>query len=363
MSSLFSHVEAESLGVFFSLSFARSFIARKRLYSIIQHVLRSVFAVRFSYIKSQNLRQTTGFSSMWRSSKLRFRGRSPTTKRSLANANEGLGLQEEPQEPGLIQLSGNESTAHEDFPGTQKVDIVAIHGLNGSPFGTWTHENKTFWLRDLLAKDIRGARIFTYKYPSHVLFSKSKATTAEFAKSLLIDLNNNRSGPGQSRRPIIFMAHGLGGIICKQALILAKQDPKFALLLERTNGVIFFGTPHRGARTLANLAVLFLDIVQAVLSISGTRLLFGGTRSDLIRNLRANSPDLRRIIESFSHLLKKIHIVSVYETEEQVPFGRLVRYHLIILLGSLCLEKIPQRSTLMMITDRGTRFCNPRSPG
>lgn len=278
---------------------------------------------------------------MWQYLKSKIRGRSPN-KRTPATAGEQSGLQEEPEEPGLIQLNNNETAEDEGHAETYEVDIVAIHGLNGTPFGTWTHENKTFWLKDLLAKDVRGARIFTYKYPSHVLFSKSKATTEEYAKSLLVNLKDNRNGVGQVQRPIIFIAHSLGGIICKQALIIAKQDPTFTPLLDLTDGVVFFGTPHRGARTSADIGVVFFDIAQAALSVSGTRLLWGGTRNDLVRNLRANSPDLRRIIEGFRHLHSRMQIVSVYETEDQVPLGRLVRINSNIPRESLHQRKHPK---------------------
>lgn len=297
---------------------------------------------------------------MWRCLKSKIRGRSPTAKKALPDASEQPGPQEEPEEPGLIQLN-DDKTAEDGGCGERyEVDIVAIHGLNGTPFGTWMHENKTFWLKDLLAKDVRGARIFTYKYPSHVLFSKSKATTEEYAKSLLVNLKDNRNGVGQDRRPIIFIAHSLGGIVCKQALIIANQDPTFALLLKCTEGIIFFGTPHRGARTSADIGVFFFDIAQAALSVSGTRLLLGGTRNDLVRNLRANSPDLRRIIESFRHVLGKMQIVSVYETEDQVPLGRLVRFHFIILRIPFRWSGPSRRTVLMLMADRGPRFCNLR---
>ncbi|KAK0709354.1 hypothetical protein B0T26DRAFT_623891, partial [Lasiosphaeria miniovina] len=52
------------------------------------------------------------------------------------------------------------------------VDIIDIHGLNGHPFNTWTHENGTLWLRDLLPGHLPGCRVYTYGYPSDV-FSKS----------------------------------------------------------------------------------------------------------------------------------------------------------------------------------------------
>lgn len=262
---------------------------------------------------------------MFRRLKLKIRGKVSSAAGPQPTANEEPDTQEEPEEPGLYQL--NEDGAVEDAASveTNEVDIVAIHGLNGTAFGTWTHKNKTFWLKDLLLKDVRGARIFTYHYPSRLLCNKSEATIEEYAKTLLLDLKNNRSGPDHHRRPIIFIAHSLGGIVCKEALIIAQQDRRFTTILDSTQGVIFFGTPHRGARKTADLGVFLADIVQTAASVSGARFLLGDSKSDLIENLRSNSPDLRRITDGFRHLHSRFHIVSVFETEQQKYLGRLVR--------------------------------------
>ena len=238
-----------------------------------------------------------------------------------------------PEQPGLVcltNLSANQK--NRDHTRAYDVDIVAIHGLNGTAFGTWTQErtdertkqkSSIFWLKDLLPNDIPGARIFTYDYPSHVLFSKPKATIADYAQSLLFALANSRVGG--EWRPLIFIAHSLGGIVCKEALIKAKEDSRFQDILESTVGVLFFGTPHRGARGTPDLSISLGDLLQTGLTASGTRSFLGGSRSDLFKNLKANSPDLRRVTVSFSHLCNKFQIVSIYETEEQVPLCRLVR--------------------------------------
>jgi hypothetical protein len=39
------------------------------------------------------------------------------------------------------------------------VDIVALHGLNGDAYNTWTHENGKLWLRDFLAQQLLGWRV------------------------------------------------------------------------------------------------------------------------------------------------------------------------------------------------------------
>jgi hypothetical protein len=72
------------------------------------------------------------------------------------------------------------------------VDIVAIHGLNGDAERTWTYENGTFWLRDLLHEDLPGARVFSYGYPSQLFFGHSEAGIRDYALQLLQWLADQR---------------------------------------------------------------------------------------------------------------------------------------------------------------------------
>ena len=69
--------------------------------------------------------------------------------------------------------------------------IVAVHGLGGDAYGTWSDVDR-FWLRDFLPSQIPRARIMTYGYDSVVAFSKSTAGIEEFAKDLLTRLSNER---------------------------------------------------------------------------------------------------------------------------------------------------------------------------
>ncbi|KAK3359510.1 ankyrin repeat-containing domain protein [Lasiosphaeria hispida] len=48
-----------------------------------------------------------------------------------------------------------------------------------------------------------------------------------------------------------FWASDIGGIIVKQALIIASEQAKYRWLLDATQAVIFFGTPHRASDTLS----------------------------------------------------------------------------------------------------------------
>ena len=53
------------------------------------------------------------------------------------------------------------------------VDVVAVHGLMGDAFESWTHENRKMWLKDFLVEDVPFARIMPFGYDSAVAFSKS----------------------------------------------------------------------------------------------------------------------------------------------------------------------------------------------
>ncbi|KAF2120075.1 tetratricopeptide repeat domain-containing protein [Lophiotrema nucula] len=49
------------------------------------------------------------------------------------------------------------------------------------------------------------------------------------------------------QRPIILIAHSLGGVLLKKALLLAHQnvqDPRFKLVVDCLSGILFMGTPH-----------------------------------------------------------------------------------------------------------------------
>jgi hypothetical protein len=96
-----------------------------------------------------------------------------------------------PQPPsekyGLFQLSDSiEDNQAEDL---QLPDIIAVHGINGSAFETWTHENGTMWLKDLLPKQLPGWRVYTFGYPAEIAFTRADGSIDEFASTLLAEVN------------------------------------------------------------------------------------------------------------------------------------------------------------------------------
>jgi hypothetical protein len=71
------------------------------------------------------------------------------------------------------------------------------------------------------------------------------------------------------RRPIVFIAHSVGGLVLKRLLVDCKEndhDGDFWQLLNSTVAVIFFATPHKGSKKLAELAPNFLRTAATPIS-------------------------------------------------------------------------------------------------
>ena len=150
-------------------------------------------------------------------------------------------LSSEREKIGLFKLSTTETS--------KGIDVVAVHGLQGDAFKTWTHENGTLWLRDLLPAEVPSARITTFGYDSTWAFSKSVADIGDIALDLLNRLVTQRD-EDIHRRPFVFICHSLGGIVVKKALILAHErssDPGLKDILTNTKAIAFLAVPHGGS--------------------------------------------------------------------------------------------------------------------
>lgn len=78
---------------------------------------------------------------------------------------------------------------------TFNADIIAIHGLGGTAFKTWTHRNGKNWLSDFAPSEFPGARIYTFGYDSGFAFSRGTGTLNDFARSFLEAVKLERSSP------------------------------------------------------------------------------------------------------------------------------------------------------------------------
>ena len=79
--------------------------------------------------------------------------------------------------------------------------------------------NGVFWPQDLLPKDVPNCRIFTWGYnvdTPYLRTSVSTATISDHSRGLLSDLAGYRTSEEEESRPIIFIAHSLGGVVVKE---------------------------------------------------------------------------------------------------------------------------------------------------
>jgi hypothetical protein len=99
-----------------------------------------------------------------------------------------------------------------------------------------------------------------------------------------------------------------------QALKHAKDDPSFTDIYNHTNGIVFFGTPHRGAEA-ANWAATLSNIRAAVSRRPPSKFLAA---------LQTESVELLKISEDFRPLGGKFNIVSFYEEHAHPLLGKVV---------------------------------------
>ncbi|EDP48063.1 SesB-like NB-ARC domain protein [Aspergillus fumigatus A1163] len=193
------------------------------------------------------------------------------------------------------------------------VSIVAVHGLNGDSITAWSGpETGTLWLKDLIPKHIPHARVLSFGYessscrfdwPGFVDKIRSLATT------LVADLEADRQKLGGCRtRPIIFVCHGLGGVIVKKALAHSANStsPLVAHLNEifiSTFAILFFGTPHININ-LANRLVLESSGVG-----DGRAQRLGYSQSSPPKKLQS----LESITDQFAPLMRKFYTTFFWE--------------------------------------------------
>ena len=154
------------------------------------------------------------------------------------------------------------------------------------------------WLRDGLPIDVPSIRTITYGYDTTLNDSESFQTVQDIAISFVSRLAvAGRSSP--SAKPIIFLAHSLGGIVLKHALLeMANSEPR-RYIFEAVRAVVFFGVPHKG------------------MQISHLRSLIDGQpNGTLVEDLGSESTYLRVLDDQFSGLAyQSVRIFSVFETK------------------------------------------------
>ena len=234
--------------------------------------------------------------------------------RNLWSAKE-LSSEPDLNDPEGLQVVSMHDEDDEDEEAS--VDIVAVHGLGGHPYDTWTHDNGIMWLRDLLPQDIPNARVMTWGYDSEPQTAKHFIHMMTFSHpdNLLSALYSLRSDTKSNNRPIIFMCHNLGGIVVKEALMRASmaipQNKKQLKSIQNcTKGVIFFGTPQQSTQQIS-----FGKTIRRLASVALSR-------ESLLPSLETASNRLELQLEQFKSLCTSLTNYYCYERwPTRTPLG------------------------------------------
>ncbi|PCD21524.1 hypothetical protein AU210_016485 [Fusarium oxysporum f. sp. radicis-cucumerinum] len=190
-------------------------------------------------------------------------------------------------------------------PPDADVDIYFVHGLTGNRTSTWTARGQPApWPKTLLPSELPKACILTYGYDAYVV-SKSVASSnrlIDHAMNLLTDLTNDRRRRNASGRPLIFVVHSLGGLVCKEAILLSRNNPNRSRqdFFTHIKGVVFMGTPHKGS-WMAD---------------------WSGIPAKALGLVKSTNRSLLEVLETNNQYLESIHVRFLSMMREQREAGR-----------------------------------------
>ncbi|KXX80367.1 Protein SERAC1 [Madurella mycetomatis] len=251
----------------------------------------------------------------------------------------GLSVVFEPDDPSLDIVFVHGFTGHPERTWTKKVDAIKprnndriagefvepppkIRRLN--PFST-SHFDKgdgvpaTYWPRDLLPQTIPSARVLTYGYDTHIRHwvgpPVNRNTVYDISWDFLIALESERRT--EPSRPVVFVAHSLGGIIVKEMLRRSRgchmAQTHLHDIFKSTMGIIFFGTPHAGADPRRFLH----RIVERAIKAAGF-----SVNEQIVNTLLPSSERLRELRHEFGPMAQEQNWI-IHSFQEQVGVGLL----------------------------------------
>ncbi|ROW08693.1 hypothetical protein VPNG_06451 [Cytospora leucostoma] len=206
---------------------------------------------------------------------------------------------------GFTPLNDPEPERHE-------YDCIIISGLASHPFGSWQPKGKNkgyMWVRDTLPRHIPNVRAIIYGYDTKLVDSYSFKSIPEVASTFIEHLVPTGEQSSQMK-PLVFLAHSLGGIIVKQMLVTLsqRQTASDLAILNRARGGIFFGVPSHGMAQGPLLAMVA-----------------NHPNVDLVKVLAKNSPYLYDLDKDFAKIGRSRRMTYhwAYETKESPTVEKL----------------------------------------
>ncbi|KAF2477247.1 uncharacterized protein BDR25DRAFT_208408 [Lindgomyces ingoldianus] len=183
--------------------------------------------------------------------------------------------------------------------GGSVIDIIFVHGLTGDREKTWKTKSATDpWPKVLLPSKVPKARILTFGYDAYVTDWRgmvSKNRIGDHAMNLLAAVATYRVDDDPNDRPIIFVCHSLGGLVCKDALSKAQHHPEKHIkqIFLCTRGIVFLGTPHLGS----GLAQWMESLAKAIGVLKQTN-------AEILAVLKSDSEPLKQIQNNFYTMIR-----------------------------------------------------------
>eukprot|EP00871_Galdieria_phlegrea_P005402 jgi/Galph1/5863/GphlegSOOS_G4475.1 len=166
-----------------------------------------------------------------------------------------------------------------------ELDVILVHGLLGGPLRTWrtwdrqtsrivepdyfaSEQNEsdeervtelennalprndmktlTVWPRDWLPNELPNIRVISVSYGTSISAWRSHGLPL---KHQATDLLDKLCFVGIGNKPCVFIAHSYGGLVIKEALVVAanSSNEKYRQLACAVQGIVFFSTPHLGS--------------------------------------------------------------------------------------------------------------------
>jgi pimeloyl-ACP methyl ester carboxylesterase len=205
--------------------------------------------------------------------------------------------------------------------------VLFIHGLTGHREKTWTKGEAEPWPKSLLPRDLPTARIIMYGYDADILRLTDKNvgqnTIQDHAKNLINDLCALRKDA--IGRPIIFVAHSLGGLIIQDALqsCTNPNDEIQSDILSSTRGVAFLGTPHAGA-----------DVEKFATAVANVVGLVKRPNKKVLKVLNKHSETLARVKDGFHTMVMRrlqdpqgnLNPIELHAFIEEKPVKKYMEY-------------------------------------
>lgn len=198
-------------------------------------------------------------------------------------------------------------------PSDPRIDFIFVHGLHGGSRKTWSlnpGDNSTYWPKEWLPREagFENVRVHTFGYDSDwSKASRSSLRIRDFSQALLASIYNSPSMKTPDDLPIVLIAHSMGGLVIKQAYLLARNDPVYQNVYKRIHSLYFLATPHRGSNS-----AVYLKTFLAMSFPSGAKA--------YANELLPDSQTVADINDDFRHVSGNLCLWSFFESVPTAGF-------------------------------------------